>query len=391
VLYTFVKFLVRSGLLIFFRKIVFENECDPQQKGPLLLACNHPNSFLDALLIGSYFKHPVHFLARGDAFKNPLAKKILSALKVIPIYRLSEGKEYLALNDATFERCTRILTKGGIVLIFSEGLCLNQWKLRALKKGSARIALNAWKQQEIESAFRILPVSLNYSSFTRFRKNVIIQFGKTIQRSAIPAGSSEGEQIIELNKLIYSRLEKGMVSAQNDQEVIAFLLSNFFLLNAGKSQLITALREKQMLLNHRCKLTFNKLKGTKKVVVSTVGFITSISVALLLFIPAIIGLLLHLPLYFPLKSFIKKKTEGTVFYHSALFGALIIIYPVYSIIIAAVAAIVFGGITVFAVFILLPFFALIVPVWLDALERTINYYNLSVSERKDLRRLVKDS
>ncbi len=55
------------------------------------MACNHPNSFLDAIIIGAHFKRPVHFLARGDVFKHPLSKAILIRLKVIPIYRLSEG------------------------------------------------------------------------------------------------------------------------------------------------------------------------------------------------------------------------------------------------------------------------------------------------------------
>lgn len=128
-LYTFVKCLVRSGLLLYCRKIVFTNRSLLKEKGPLLLACNHPNSFFDAVLLGAFFKQPVHFLARGDAFKDPLASKILKALKLIPIYRLREGKEYLALNDATFERCTEILKEGGIVLIFSEGLCENKWQL----------------------------------------------------------------------------------------------------------------------------------------------------------------------------------------------------------------------------------------------------------------------
>ena len=173
-MYYFIKSWVRAGLLFFCRKVVISNRNVLNERGPLLLACNHPNSFFDAVLLGALFKNPVHFLARGDAFKNPIAKKILTALKAIPIYRLRDGKEYLALNDTVFERCNQILQDGGIVLIFSEGLCVNQWQLRPLKKGSARIAINAWKQEAILKAFRVLPVSLNYNSFTIFWKKIII-------------------------------------------------------------------------------------------------------------------------------------------------------------------------------------------------------------------------
>jgi 1-acyl-sn-glycerol-3-phosphate acyltransferase len=133
-LYNFIKIWVRLALLFFCRKITFNDRAVLKNSGPLLLACNHSNSFLDAIILGSHFKQPIHFLARGDAFRKPLARKILMALKMIPIYRLSEGREYLALNDATFEKCNEILSAGGIVLIFAEGLCVNQWALRPLKK-----------------------------------------------------------------------------------------------------------------------------------------------------------------------------------------------------------------------------------------------------------------
>ncbi|MEO8583759.1 MAG: 1-acyl-sn-glycerol-3-phosphate acyltransferase [Flavitalea sp.] len=159
------KIWIRLGLLLFCRKIIFNNPAILKRKGPLLLACNHPNSFLDALIVGSYFKRPVHFLTRGDAFRKPLVKKILTALNMIPIYRLSEGREHLALNDATFEKCGDILSGGGIVLIFAEGLCVNQWALRPLKKGAARIAWNVLTVHGIQDELNIVPVGINYSGF----------------------------------------------------------------------------------------------------------------------------------------------------------------------------------------------------------------------------------
>jgi len=55
-----------------------------KEKGPLLLACNHPNSFLDAVLIDALFEQPVYSLARGDVFKKPFYIKLLTALKYCP-------------------------------------------------------------------------------------------------------------------------------------------------------------------------------------------------------------------------------------------------------------------------------------------------------------------
>ena len=53
-----------------------------------------------------------------------------------------------------------------------------------------------------------------------------------------------------------------------------------------------------------------------------------------LFFPAILGWLLHAPVYYFLKSIIRKKTAGTVFYDSVLFGTLLLIYPLYLLLLA---------------------------------------------------------
>lgn len=381
-LYSIVKCLVRLGLLVFFRAIIFDNKKLLQQSGPLLLACNHPNSFLDALIIGSHFKKPVHFLARGDAFKNPLAKKILTALKVIPIYRLSEGKDHLALNDTTFERCTDILKNKGIVLIFSEGLCLNQWKLRQLKKGTARIALNAWKQPAIANVFSILPVSLNYSSFNRFRKNVVIGFGKLITRDEIPVQKPEGEQIVEINKHIFSHLHSKLLIEEDDKNIVPFLLSNALSITKETAEIIPDLKRKQADLKEHFLRDFAQLAGTKKAALTAVSFVINLLLVAILFIPALTGLILNLPLYLPLKKFIKRKTKETVFYHSALFGALIILYPFYAFIISLLLAVVFSKIIFLTSIFVMPFFAVIFLFWQNCLEAVINYCKLSTRTKK---------
>ena len=46
-----------------------------QKHGPLLIASNHPNSFLDAIILATLFKNPVYALARGDAFAGKLITK----------------------------------------------------------------------------------------------------------------------------------------------------------------------------------------------------------------------------------------------------------------------------------------------------------------------------
>ena len=113
----------------------------------MILASNHPNAFLDAMIYGAYFKRRIHFLARGDVFRKPLAAKILSSIGLIPIYRIAEGYENLDKNKDTFKICLDILNNNGIVLIFSEGYCEQEWKLRPLLKGTGRLAMMAWAEE----------------------------------------------------------------------------------------------------------------------------------------------------------------------------------------------------------------------------------------------------
>ncbi|MCY7421766.1 MAG: 1-acyl-sn-glycerol-3-phosphate acyltransferase [Chitinophagaceae bacterium] len=382
-LYIFAKYLVRSGLFFFCKKIVFSDRKTLGRQGPLLLACNHPNSFFDALLLGAYFNRPVHFLARGDAFRNPWAAKILTALKAIPIYRLREGKEYLALNDATFERCTAILKQGGIVLIFTEGLCLNQWKLRPLKKGTARIALNVWKEEPMQQRFTILPVSFNYSSFKSFSKNVVIHFGAPISHNQILRGASEAEQILELNRQIFTELEKGMLIDENDAGSIQFLLSNTNSSQDDKSSLLYNLKQRLYQLRlQQAKKLFSKLNDNKVYPPGKFGFVFTCIEVIVLLAPATVGLVLNLPVYLPLKSFIKKKTGGTVFYHSALFTVLIITYPIYVFLVSMVLTFLLPSISFWMWILAIATTVFCARVFVDLITGLRNYVAFSKAERR---------
>jgi 1-acyl-sn-glycerol-3-phosphate acyltransferase len=286
----------------------------------LLLACNHPNSFLDAIIIGSQFKQPVHYLARGDAFKNPVAKRFLKAIKMMPIYRLSEGREYLALNDVTFDTCKSILIQSGIVLIFSEGLCEHKWQLQPLKKGSARIAFSAWNEPSISNNFRVQPVSLNYHSFTKFGKQLIVHFGEVITKEDVLTSANEGEKIQQFNALLITRLIDGMLVANKDEKLVQTLIANHQYLVKSAATTITNLKALQA-----NPVAFNK----QMQLVKSQQIFSNFLVMLLLLLPATIGFILHASLFFLIKKLVQHKTKGTVFYDSVLFGLLLITYPIY--------------------------------------------------------------
>ena len=250
-----------------------------RRQGPLIIASNHPNSFLDAIILATLFKNPVYSLARGDAFAGKLITKILTSFNMLPVYRVSEGVENLEQNYATFEACQEIFKKNGIVLIFSEGRCINEWHLRPLKKGTARLALAAWQHN---IPLEVLPLGINYSSFRKFGKNVFLNFGNLITKEKINADFTSGIAINEFNEKLKQQLQKLVFEIdKNDKEKI----KKYFYIY-------------QPLL--------------KKVI---------------LFIPSLTGYIFHSPLYSLIHLSIKNKAQDH--YDSIMIGLLFFIYPFY--------------------------------------------------------------
>lgn len=116
------------------------------------------------------------------------------------------------------------------------------------KGHGAKIALNTWRHPDMTLQFRILPVSLNYNSFSRFSKQVIIAFGEPIFYNNIPEEKNEAEQIVILNKLLYARLEKETLIEKESTDVIQFLLTNLHVIKTQIHNAAAVLKEKQYLL-----------------------------------------------------------------------------------------------------------------------------------------------
>lgn len=66
-----------------------------------------------------------------------------------------------------------------MVLIFGEGWCEQNWYLRPLKKGSARIAERARSEPQTEKTV-IIPIGLTYEHFDGGGKSVVLNVGKAI-------------------------------------------------------------------------------------------------------------------------------------------------------------------------------------------------------------------
>lgn len=180
-LYEILKFIFHFSVRIFYKNIRINNLALLPANKPVILACNHPNSFMDAIVLSVNIKQQLNYLARSDVFNSPIKKRVLGTMNLVPIYRLQEGAEKLHKNEETFEVCNLRLAKNETILIFSEGLCVQERRLRKLKKGTARMAFGAEESQNFNMDLLIVPVGLNYSKKGKFRSNLFINFGEPIK------------------------------------------------------------------------------------------------------------------------------------------------------------------------------------------------------------------
>ncbi len=179
-LYALLKIVTRIALRVFFSSVELRGLERIPADVPLLIVANHPNTFMDALIVGSIVKRPVYFLARGNLFASPLAERLFERLNMIPLHRRVDDPGKLGRNADIFRRCYSYLARGKSILIFPEGVSRSERRLQTIQSGAARIALGAEAEYDFGLGLAIVPVGLNYSDPAGFRSAVLVNIGDAI-------------------------------------------------------------------------------------------------------------------------------------------------------------------------------------------------------------------
>ncbi len=205
--------------------------------------------------------------------------------------------------DSTVQECFSIMKNNGTVVIFSEGICVNEWRLRPLGKGTARMAYQAWYGTEPAlHRLPIVPTGLNYEHFRGTNKRVVLHFGEAILPDQIQTDASEYEKWLrEFNGLLTTRMSQTLLEIPEKA-------------SASETE-----RQREAYFEG-CP----RPKGN--------AFLNLLGQ---------IGRGIHRPIYRLYAQKTAERTRGTVFYDSVLFGLLIYTYPV----LIGLVALVVGGFT----------------------------------------------
>ena len=240
-LYRLLKIFVGIGISFYYKEVRVLNKTSLASNGPMIFISNHPNTLMDAMIIGYITRQPVYFMAKGTLFNSKLKLWLLRSLKMIPINRQGEGAVKGVSNQSSFEECYQLLEKKQTLVIFPEGTSFLERRLRELKTGTARIALEVEKRNKGKLNVKVVPLGLNYLKAEKFRSSVLINVGKQLEvkdfleEYKLNAGKA-AKQLTERFRL---NLENVLInSSDKEQEILvddlAELLSSRYLYKRKK-------------------------------------------------------------------------------------------------------------------------------------------------------------
>ena len=163
----------------FYKKVEISGAEKLSHNKPVILCANHSNALADAVLLQYSSSQLIHPLARSGLFKNPFLNIILSVWKAVPVYRRQDSENGLVNNDQMFSKVYEMLADKQIIMIFPEGQSHSDPKLRKIKTGISRIILGY--KDKYGQFPEVIPVGLNFTQTTRFRSNVFIKFGDSLE------------------------------------------------------------------------------------------------------------------------------------------------------------------------------------------------------------------
>jgi len=180
VLYKFLQNITKIALAVFFQRIEIRHGENVPERGPVLLAVNHPDSQMDAFVLSSAIKRKVHYIVHAGLFANKLRATLLRSCGVIPVSRRRGKSDEIERNVEAFQECYEVLERGEVIGIFPEGISEMARRVRKIKTGAARIVLESEKRNNYELGVILIPIGLHFFSRSRFRSRVLVNVGRPI-------------------------------------------------------------------------------------------------------------------------------------------------------------------------------------------------------------------
>ncbi|MGI8546188.1 MAG: 1-acyl-sn-glycerol-3-phosphate acyltransferase [Gemmatimonadaceae bacterium] len=180
-LYGFLQWVGGIALHWFYRDVRIVHGDRIPRSGPLLVAVNHQNALVDAILAQCVIPRPLRITAKATLAEGFFGGMMVKLVGIIPLRRMADDPTSAsdpARNRRSFERIIEELRKDQAILVFPEGKSHNEPEVAPLKTGLARAALRA--RESGVSGIHIVPIGLTFESKAEPGTVVVAQVGEVI-------------------------------------------------------------------------------------------------------------------------------------------------------------------------------------------------------------------
>ena len=188
--YTVLRYIV-IGIYHIYYNISFEGKENIPKDGGNIFASNH-RSYQDPVFIALQTRVPISYMAKDELFhKNIFFTALIKAFGAFPVVR---GSGDTSVIDTSVEK----LEKGRNLVIFPEGTRSKDGKVGKGKTGVALIAAVAQT--------KVVPVGINFEGKLKFRKKVVVRYGKPIDPKALGITSTSPRDLKKIKNEIMENI-----------------------------------------------------------------------------------------------------------------------------------------------------------------------------------------
>ncbi|MCE1199044.1 MAG: 1-acyl-sn-glycerol-3-phosphate acyltransferase [Marinilabiliales bacterium] len=206
--YEVLRYYVRYAFWLTHRRVVVRGLSNIPRNSPVVFAANHQNALMDPLALVCTNPLQTFWMTRADIFKIRGLRPLLRFLKMIPIYRIRDGKDALGQNEAIFHEVSKLLERGGSVALFPEAAHSGRRSMLPHKKAIPRMVLEAEAKHDFLLGVEVVPVGIFYDHYWRFGRTLIVQYGEPIHLKDFkePYQTNGQSALLQLRDRIQERL-----------------------------------------------------------------------------------------------------------------------------------------------------------------------------------------
>jgi len=424
--YEMLRMYVRFAFWLTHQRIIVTGRQWIPKGKPIIFAANHQNALMDPLALACTNPYQSVWLARADIFKSKTASSILKYLKLLPVYRIRDGKENLSNNEHIFEQVIHLLENRKTIALFPEAAHSGKRKMLPHKKAVPRIALEAEEKNDFRLDIRIVPVGIYYSHYWHFNRALIVQYGKPIEVEKYRDEYAESPQkaMTSLRDEIYNRIcpltlqinsEKYYQEYENIGQLAGNAYSKIRFFNRD-SRLQLFYAEKELIFKVE-QIENNQPESFEKLIKETTEYFDALkkaglsddqvrkagearfSLLLIQLLAAFLSLPLFvfgfafnaLPLFVP-RMILRSKVKDITFLSTFNFVAGLIVFPLFYLITASLLLVVTRSLTIsFISFMLMPFagkYAYQLLVFYRDIFQEFAFFAAGKSRRKQIKQMV---